>query len=101
MSRPGPEVRLSTEERDTKASEFVSELTHRIADPERKPPGKFQGFIQDALSIWIESTFGMYSRGENQSADSDKTMQHLRSEGGGRRVEQVDWSPVGADMCGN
>jgi hypothetical protein len=52
-------LRRVTPEPDIKDPEFVSELTHRIADPERKPPGKFQAFIQDALSIWIESTFGI------------------------------------------
>src|SRR5271165_1760652 len=52
-------LRRITAEADIKAPNFVSELKNRIADPERNPPTKFQAFIHDPLSIWIESTFGI------------------------------------------
>jgi len=52
-------LRRAAPERDFSDPAFVTALRERIANPNRKPPAKFQDFIQDPLSIWIESTFGV------------------------------------------
>ncbi len=55
----GETLRRATPARDLNDPLFVQELTERIADPERKPPVEYPLFIEDPLSIWIESTFGV------------------------------------------
>jgi hypothetical protein len=40
---------------------FIKELFRRVADEQRKPPPKYSSFVQDPLSVWIESTFGITS----------------------------------------
>jgi len=39
--------------------EFLTALRQRVADAERKSPTRYQPFIEDPLSSWIESTFGL------------------------------------------
>lgn len=39
--------------------EFIERLTGRITDPTYTPPRDYQSFIEDPLSVWIESTFGV------------------------------------------
>ncbi|MDE2125265.1 MAG: DEAD/DEAH box helicase [Armatimonadetes bacterium] len=55
----GEALRRSTSSRDLAEPLYVSELTSRIADLDRKPPETYSGFTSDPLSIWIESTFGL------------------------------------------
>src|SRR5712692_9458756 len=41
------------------SEQFLPQLTERVRDTERTFPHDYQSFIQDPLSIWIESTFGV------------------------------------------
>ncbi len=59
----GETLRRATPERSTNDQSFVRELTERIADPARHAPRDYQGFVNDPLSIWIESTFGIAQEG--------------------------------------
>ena len=52
LKRTTPSVNVDDEE-------FVERLTKRISDPSYTPPPDYQSFIEDPLSIWIESTFGV------------------------------------------
>jgi ATP-dependent helicase YprA (DUF1998 family)/very-short-patch-repair endonuclease len=55
----GETLRRTTRERTTNDPAFVAELAARLSDRDRHPPLRFREFIADALSIWIESTFGI------------------------------------------
>ncbi|MCS6850586.1 MAG: DEAD/DEAH box helicase [Gemmataceae bacterium] len=39
--------------------DFVAALTERLIDPSRRPPTDYERFVNDPLSRWIESTFGV------------------------------------------
>lgn len=55
----GETLRRATPSRDENDPDFVAALKARLADPLRPPPTDLAGFINDPLSIWIESTFGV------------------------------------------
>jgi hypothetical protein len=55
----GETLRRATPARDIGDPTFVAALTQRIADSDRHPPTDYQRFVEDPLSIWIESTFGL------------------------------------------
>ncbi len=55
----GETLRRATPERSVEDPSFLAELGSRVADENRKPPAEYAGFVQDPLSVWIESTFGV------------------------------------------
>lgn len=55
----GETLRRATPDQDLNDPEFRRALRDRIADSEYKPPLEFEAFVNDPLSIWIESTFGV------------------------------------------
>ena len=55
----GETLRRATPERDRQDPAFVAELAERVSDPQRQPPQDYEAFVNDPLSIWIESTFGL------------------------------------------
>lgn len=55
----GETLRRATPERAPSDVGFVAELRARIASPDSAMPTDYAGFAQDALSSWIESTFGI------------------------------------------
>lgn len=55
----GETLRRATPARDERNAGFVAALKARVADPSRQPPNDLAGFLNDPLSIWIESTFGV------------------------------------------
>jgi len=61
----GETLRRATPARDLNDAAFVKELTQRVADPKRKPPLEYGRFVQDPLSIWIESAFGITQEAES------------------------------------
>ena len=38
---------------------FITQLKERLDDPTYTPPREYASFLQDPLSIWIESAFGV------------------------------------------
>jgi ATP-dependent helicase YprA (DUF1998 family) len=55
----GETLRRATSDLDWTDPQCLDTLRQRIADPHVTPPPDYQGFINDPLSVWIESTFGM------------------------------------------
>jgi hypothetical protein len=55
----GETLQRTTPGRDITDAKFVDELRARVADADRRPPGEFDAFRADPLSIWLESTFGV------------------------------------------
>lgn len=58
----GESLRRITPQQDFRNPTFIASLRDRVADPDRKPPTSYEAFINDPLSIWIESTFGVTVR---------------------------------------
>lgn len=55
----GETLRRATPAIDTENPAFVEQLTQRVTDPERHPPTTYPAFVEDPLSVWIETTFGV------------------------------------------
>jgi len=55
----GETLRRATPDENLEDPSFVSDLTARIRDEERRPPTDYEDFVADPLSVWIESTFGV------------------------------------------
>ena len=55
----GETLRRATPERDPDDPKFVADLRRRVFDPAFRPAARHAEFVQDPLSVWIESTFGV------------------------------------------
>ncbi len=55
----GETLRRATPARNERAPAFVAALRAGLDDPARQLPADHSGFINDPLSIWIESAFGV------------------------------------------
>ena len=55
----GETLSRSTPEKDLSAPDFIEDLRLRVSDENRKPPNEYQEFVNDSLSIWLESVFGL------------------------------------------
>lgn len=55
----GETLQRATPATDITSPSFVAALTQRIAEPDHLPPTNYRAFVEDPLSIWIESTFGI------------------------------------------
>ena len=55
----GETLRRTTSANELSDPSYIATLTERIKGPNRKPPDDFKSFINDPLSIWIESAFGV------------------------------------------
>lgn len=55
----GETLRRSTPEVDISSAVFIKQLTDRLNNSAYKPPKTFKEFVQDPLSIWIETIFGI------------------------------------------
>lgn len=95
----GETLRRTTPDRDMSDSAFVNLLQQRIADPNAKPPTHYQEFINDPLSIWIESTFGITTEpGTNRLVRSTPIS---ISGAGGAAGELSKLTNVAEDQCAN
>lgn len=55
----GETLERTTPDRDAADPAFVEALRQRIAPADARPPTDFAGFVNDPLSSWIETTFGV------------------------------------------
>lgn len=55
----GESLRRVTAKRDLDEPSFIDELRERIEDPDRPDTQQVEDFLNDPLSVWIESTFGL------------------------------------------
>ena len=54
----GETLSRSTPDKDLNAPDFLKDLHLRVSDENRKPSDKYQEFVNDPLSVWLESNFG-------------------------------------------
>ena len=55
----GESLRRSTPERSFSDPGFLQQIKQRVQDANRKPPDDYDAFVNDPLSTWIETTFGI------------------------------------------
>ncbi len=55
----GETLRRATPEKDVSDQSFLGALRQRVTEAAASPPTQFDAFIQDPLSIWIESVLGV------------------------------------------
>ena len=55
----GETLRRATPVRAVDDPSFVSDLRRCLGEPERELPADYEAFVQDPLSSWIETTFGI------------------------------------------
>ncbi len=61
----GETLRRATPDRNFTEQQEIKELTRRVAIPNRQPPQRYEEFVQDPLSAWIETTFGVTTEPES------------------------------------
>lgn len=89
-------LRRATPVRNEADPVFVRELAERVADSERPFPTDYAGFVNDPLSTWIESHFGVQS-----DAQGRLVRVQPRSIGGptGAATELADLTGLPVERC--
>lgn len=93
----GETLRRSTPDRRNDDPDFVRALTERVSDTDRKPPTRFNDFIEDPLSIWIESTFGVLT--VEESGRLERTVPRGISGDEGAAKELSDLTGIDEKQC--
>ncbi|MBI5788071.1 MAG: DEAD/DEAH box helicase [Candidatus Schekmanbacteria bacterium] len=55
----GETLRRVTPDKDINSPEFIAQLSNRLQFPDYKPALDYSSFINDPLSVWIETVFGI------------------------------------------
>jgi ATP-dependent helicase YprA (DUF1998 family)/very-short-patch-repair endonuclease len=55
----GETLRRATPARSLNNADLIAALTERVGNPNYEPPRDYELYINDPLSIWLESTFGL------------------------------------------
>lgn len=55
----GETLRRATPDPDLADPQFIADLSRRLNETDAQPPFDYLGYINDPLSRWIESTFGI------------------------------------------
>ncbi|MGH2521433.1 MAG: helicase-related protein, partial [Anaerolineales bacterium] len=93
----GETLRRATPDQSLNDASFVANLRERVADPARKPPGDYEDFTRDPLSIWIESTFGVITELDSGRLIRARPRSIGGSEGAARELSQLIGLPE--DRC--
>ncbi|MDE2126262.1 MAG: DEAD/DEAH box helicase [Armatimonadetes bacterium] len=93
----GETLRRATPNRSLVDPSFVTELTRRVADQSLKPPVTYDDFVSDPLSVWIESTFGVFE--EPDTARLTRMRPRNLTGDGGAASELADVTGQPQDQC--
>ncbi|MGD0949096.1 MAG: DEAD/DEAH box helicase [Candidatus Binatia bacterium] len=93
----GETLRRSTPDRDLSDPTFIRELTQRVADTGIRPPSRYQAFIEDPLSIWIEGSFGIRAEPKSGRLVRSQSRSVRGSDGAAHELSQVTGLP--AERC--
>ncbi|MHC4560978.1 MAG: DEAD/DEAH box helicase, partial [Planctomycetota bacterium] len=95
----GESLKRATSEIDITDPAFINELTARISNSDRRPPGEYADFVKDPLSIWIEDTFGITK--EKESGSLIRTTPKSITGPDGAAKQLSDLTTVPEDQCIN
>jgi ATP-dependent helicase YprA (DUF1998 family) len=85
----GETLRRATPAPDLADARFIAELRQRIEDLQATPPTDYQGFINDPLSKWIESTFGITTEPGTERLRRTTPMSITGPEGAAKRLSEL------------
>lgn len=84
----GESLRRATPDADDADSSFIRELTDRVSSG-TPPPAGYEGFVNDPLSRWIETAFGLDREDDDQRLVRSIPIAILGDQGGAARLEQL------------
>jgi ATP-dependent helicase YprA (DUF1998 family) len=90
-------LRRATEEADRNDPEFLDALADRLTSDTARTPTDFSGLIEDPLSRWIESTFGIAR--EDGSGRLIRATPRSISGPGGAAHELSDLTGIASEVC--
>ncbi len=93
----GETLRRATPARDTNDPAFVAELTERLTNSNYQPPTDYHGYVNDPLSVWIESKFGVRCEPGSQRLVRAQPQSIAGPEGAAADLSRLTGVPV--DRC--
>lgn len=93
----GETLRRATREQDLTDPRFVAELTKRVSDRQAVPPKRFEEFLADSLSIWLEGTIGLIAEPESGRLLRAKPLSITGEKGAANRLSEL--TGVEYDRC--
>lgn len=95
----GETLRRTTPERDVDSQELIDDLKRRLSDPEAEPPSGYQAFVNDPLSVWVETTFGVKRDRESGRLLRVEPRSVWGRDGAARELSEFTGLPV--ERCGS
>ncbi len=92
-------VQRATPERSLENSNFVNALRNRISNLKFNPPAEYQQFIQDPISSWIETTFGIRTEPQSGRLLRADPQTIWGDNGGAAKLATLTGLDIG--LCGN
>jgi ATP-dependent helicase YprA (DUF1998 family)/very-short-patch-repair endonuclease len=93
----GETLRPATADRDIADSTFIEDLKGRVSDPKYTPSKKYEEFISDPVSIWLEATFGLRVELESGRLLRAKPISITGKNGAAKRLYEL--TGVDEDRC--
>ena len=90
----GETLKRATPDVDFSKTEHLKELTERVNNSEKKPPTKHDDFINDPLSVWIESTFGVTKDKNIDRLIRSKPMSITGEDGAAKKLSKLTNIPI-------
>ena len=90
----GETLRRATKPRVITDPDFRTQLTKRVANQQQKPPTEYDAFVNDPLSIWIETTFGLTSEAETGRLKRAEPISITGDKGAGKLLADLTGLPV-------
>ena len=90
----GETLRRATEPRDLTDPDFRNQLTKRVANRQQKPPAEYDAFVNDPLSIWIETTFGLTVEKETGRLKRAEPISITGEKGAGQQLADLTGLPI-------
>lgn len=84
----GETLRRITPEQTIESADFVERLTERVIAPTAVPQD-YENFVQDPLSIWIESTFGIAKESGSDRYVRQKPISLGGNEGAAKKLHEL------------
>lgn len=85
----GETLQRATTAEELDNPDFKRQLTERIRNPQNQPSPHYPDFINDPLSIWIETTFGLTTEAESGRLCRARPLSITGAEGAARQLSEI------------
>ncbi|MGB3712948.1 MAG: DEAD/DEAH box helicase, partial [Candidatus Promineifilaceae bacterium] len=90
----GETLQRATEERSLSDPSFIQELAARLRTPKEARPESYEALLQDPLSSWLETTFGLESEPESGRLQRTTPISITGDTGAAAQLSQLVGVPV-------